>query len=345
MMKKLLIVVLCLGIVSVACVAIDWYMNNRMPYAEKDVSFYVYPGDTPEDVLNTLKDKGLASDVSRLSGVFRSKKVADYMKPGYYRVQKGRPCVYVARMLNNGWQTPVNLTLSGTMRRTGDISRKIANQMAADSASISALLDDREFMDSLGFSRENVLALFIPDTYQVYWTASPRDIIMRLKKEYDSYWTEENLAKADSLHLSPMEVSTLASIVESETNHIPEMPLIAGVYLNRLRIGMPLQADPTVAFCFDFKPERILKMHLEVDSPYNTYRRRGLPPGPICVPGRASLDAVLNPDFGNGNLYFCANRDFSGTHVFAGTIGEHNVNARAFQEELSRRHREKLNQK
>lgn len=342
-MKKILMAFLSGAVVAApAAVFINLYMSNRMSNIRETVSFYVRPGDTPEDVLDLLEGKDAVSRPSNLAKVFRTKKVAEYIKPGYYVLEKGRPSVYVARMLNNGWQTPVNLTLSGTMRRVGDISRRIACQMAADSASINGLLDDRAFMDSLGFPSGHELSLFIPDTYQVYWTACPREIISRMKKAYDAFWSDDNLRKADSLGLTALEVSTLASIVVAETNFVQEMPLVAGVYLNRLRIGMRLQADPTVAFCFDYRPERILKKHLEADSPYNTYKHPGLPPGPICVPSRESLEAVLNPDCGGGNLYFCANPDFSGKHIFAKTLKEHNVNARAFQNELTRRHREKI---
>ena len=169
------------------------------------------------------------------------------------------------------------------------------------------------------------------------------DVLDKQKAAWDAFWTPERDTKAKALRLSRQEVSVLASIVKAESNHEPEMPRIAGVYLNRLKVGMPLQADPTIAFCYDYKLNRILNKHLEVDSAYNTYTHTGLPPAPICVPTRAALDAVLNPDFGGtwgaGNFYFCANPDFSGTHVFARTLTEHNRNAEAFRAELNRRGR------
>ena len=177
----------------------------------------------------------------------------------------------------------------------------------------------------------------------MYWTDSVDEIFARQKKAWDAFWTADNDAKARALNLTRQQVSTLASIVKGESNHEPEMPRIAGVYLNRLKVGMPLQADPTIAFCYDYQLNRILNRHLSVDSPYNTYIHAGLPPGPICVPTRAALEAVLNPDFGGvwgaGNFYFCANPDFSGTHVFARTLAEHNRNAAAFRAELDRRSR------
>ena len=187
-----------------------------------------------------------------------------------------------------------------------------------------------------------MFALLMPATYEMYWTASAEDFLDRQKQAYDAFWNSDNDAKAEALGLSRLEVSTLASIVDAETNHDEEMSLIAGVYLNRLRLGMPLQADPTVAFCFDYKLTRVLNKHLQVDSPYNTYKYPGLPPGPICVPSRAALEAVLNPDYGGapgrGNLFFCANPDFSGTHVFARTLSEHNRNAAAYRRALASRY-------
>jgi UPF0755 protein len=181
-------------------------------------------------------------------------------------------------------------------------------------------------------------------------------ILDKQKAAYDAFWTPENLKKASVQRLSQKEVSVVASIVKAESNHEPEYPSIAGVYLNRLRQGIRLQADPTVAFCYDYTLNRILFKHLEVDSPYNTYRHEGLPPGPICVPTRAALQAVLDADYGagagpgagepgsGGNLYFCANPDFSGTHAFAKTLTQHNANAAAFQRELNRRAAKKRRQ-
>lgn len=258
------------------------------------------------------------------------------MQPGRYVVKPSSSSVYVARMLNNGWQTPTRLVLSGTMRRKGDIARKIGNQMLVDSAEVAAALDDDALLAKYGFNSTNVFSLFIPDTYEMYWTASVEEILQKQKDAYDAFWTPENVAKAEKLGLTKEEVSIVASIVKGETNYEPEMPSVAGVYLNRLRIGMLLQADPTVAYCFDYEPNRILLRHLQVDSPYNTYKYPGLPPGPITVPTKACLNAVLNPD-PHDYLFFCANSDFSGTHKFASTLSEHNRNARDFQAALNRR--------
>lgn len=243
-------------------------------------------------------------------------------------------------MLTHGWQTPGKMTLSGTIRTKTRLAQKIAAQMMADSASIAQALDSAEFLQPYGFTPENVFAMILPDTYQMYWTASVREIFDRLKKEYDTFWTPERLDKAKAQKLNQMQVSVLASIVSGETLKSFEYPRIAGVYLNRYRKGMRLQADPTVAFCFNYEPDRILKKHLKVDSPYNTYKYAGLPPAPINVPPKACLEAVLSPE-NHKYLYFCASPDFDGTHRFAVTYSEHQKNARAFQRELTRRRSQK----
>lgn len=337
-MKKILLLVAVAIVAIVVFVGWNWFRDNRMPNFGGKTELYVVPGMTAQDVLDSLSAKTLS--MKSLERTFVSKQVAEYLTPGYYVVTSRNSSAYVARMLNNGWQSPVILTLSGTMRLCDDIARKISNQLMMDFDTVRKALDDKELLSEYGFNPKTAFALFQPDTYQMYWTASMKDVFDKQKAAYDAFWTEENDAKAKKLGLSRMEVSTLASIVSGESNYKPELPKIAGVYLNRLRTGMLLQADPTVAFCFDYKLNRVLHRHLEVDSPYNTYKYAGLPPGPICVPSRDCLEAVLNPDYGGGNIYFCANPDFSGTHVFAKTLSEHSANARAFQAELNRRARQ-----
>ena len=258
--------------------------------------------------------------------------------PGKYVVSPDDPSIYVARMLTHGWQTPQMLTLSGTMRNKGVIAKKISNQMMVDSAAVAGALSDAEFLAGYGFTPEDVFGMILPDTYEMYWTASVEEIFDRLKQEYDAFWTPERLAKAKDQKLTQKQVSVVASIVSGETLKDFEYPKIAGVYLNRYRKGMKLQADPTVCFCFDYKLDRVLKKHLTVDSPYNTYKYAGLPPAPINVPPKACLDAVLNPDK-HGYIYFCASPAFDGTHRFAVTYTEHMKNARAFQKELTARRR------
>jgi UPF0755 protein len=273
---------------------------------------------------------------------FAKMEVESKVKPGRYVIEPSATSIYAARMLVFGWQTPQNLTLSGTIRNKGVLAKKISMQMMVDSASVADALYDEDFLAGYGFNSENVFAMVLPDTYQMYWTASVEEIFDRFKKEYDAFWTDARKDKAKKQGLTPMQVSIMASIVSGETLKNFEYPVIAGVYLNRYRKGMKLQADPTVCFCFDYKLDRVLKKHLTIDSPYNTYKYVGLPPAPINVPPKACLDAVLNAENHN-YIYFCASPAFDGTHRFAATYSEHMKNARAFQKELTARRKAKKN--
>ena len=331
-MKRTSIIAASIIVILSAVFALRWYTDNRRPNFSEPHVLYVYPDMTADQVLDSLSS--VAKRPRSLARAFDKMEVAAKMKPGRYVIEPSSPSIYVARMLNFGWQTPQKLTLSGTIRKKGVLAEKISRQMMVDSASVAQALDSAEFLASYGFTPENVFAMFLPDTYQMYWTASVTDIFDRMKKEYDAFWTPERQEKAAAQRLTPLQVSVVASIVSGETLKDFEYPLIAGVYLNRYRKGMRLQADPTVAFCFDYEPDRILKKHLTVDSPYNTYKYAGLPPAPINVPPKACLDAVLNPS-DHRYIYFCASPDFDGTHRFAVSYNDHLKNARAFQRALT----------
>ena len=317
-----------------------YYTDNRKPNFEKEYVLYVYPETDAQTVLDSLEAGAKVKNMRSLARVFRKMEVAEKMKPGKYVVGTTSPSVYVARMLVFGWQTPQNMTLSGTIRSKGRLAKKIAVQMMVDSAAVDAALNDSAFLAQYGFTPENVFGMIVPDTYQMYWTASVKEIFDRFKKEYDAFWTPERDAKARKQNLSRMQVSVLASIVSGETLKDFEYPRIAGVYLNRYRKGIKLQADPTVCFCFNYELDRVLRKHLTVDSPYNTYKYAGLPPAPINVPPKACVDAVLNPE-SHKYIYFCASPAFDGTHRFAVSYTEHMRNAREFQRELTARRRAK----
>jgi UPF0755 protein len=302
----------------------------------REAVIYVYPETSVDEVYAALINEAGVKRPYSLDRAFKDKQVETYLQPGRYEIKPEYTSVYVARMLNNCWQSPAKLVLSGTMRKNAQLAAKISSQLMIDSLDVIKALENKDLLSNYGFTPRDVFSLFIPDTYEMYWTASVEDILQKQKDAWDAFWTPENVAKAEKQGLTKEQVSILASIVKGETNYEPEMPSVAGVYLNRLRIGMPLQADPTVAFCFDYQPTRILNRHLQVESPYNTYRHPGLPPGPIAVPTKACLNAVLNPD-PHDYLYFCANADMSGTHAFARTLPEHMRNARAFQAALDRR--------
>lgn len=311
-----------------------WLRNNRLPAFYGDSEVYVRDGTTPDDVIAQIKAQGGVRWEQALREVFRQKEVARYITPGHYRVKANYSCVYVARMLNNCWQTPIRLTIGGGLRLKSELAASVGRQMRVDSAEVARALADEVFLRKYGYTPESVYSMILPDTYEIYWDATLTDIFTLLKKERDKFWNEERKAKAKNLRLTPEQVSILASIVACESNHVPEYPQLAGVYINRYRKGMRLQACPTVAFCFDFKPSRILKKHLQVKSPYNTYTHAGLPPGPICFPSKAAIDAVLNADTASGYLYFCASTAFDGTNVFSKTYSEHQIKARAYQRAL-----------
>lgn len=317
-------------------VAGRYFSDNRRPNFSNDYVLHVYPEMTAQDVMDSLVAGAGVLRPKSLERTFRKMAVEQNLKPGRYVVDKSSTSIYVARMVVFGWQTPQNLTLSGTIRSKGVLAKKIGMQMMVDSASVHAALEDDEFLSQYGFSSEDIFAMILPDTYQMYWTADVKAIFDRLKKEYDAFWTPERLSKADAQGLTRKQVSVVASIVSGETLKPFEYPVIAGVYLNRYRKGMKLQADPTVCFCYDYKLDRVLKKHLQIDSPYNTYRYAGLPPAPINVPPKACIDAVLDPDR-HGYMYFCASPDFDGTHRFAVRYSDHLKNARAFQRELTAR--------
>ncbi len=306
------------------------YYDRKVPNFTGEMDLYVYPGMEPDGVCESILSSGLVKSPASLKRVFKDVKT---LKVGHYRLDANCSSIYVARMLHLGWQTPITLTLSGAIRTPGVLARKIGSQMMVDSAAVASFAC---CADSIGLDPALLFTRIIPDSYQMLWTAPVKDIFARLFKERDAWWTAARVTAASAQGLTPEEVSTLASIVSGETNYEPEQPTIACVYLNRLRTGMKLQADPTVAYCYDYEPRRILRWMLEVDSPYNTYLHYGLPPGPICCPPKSCLEAVLKPDK-HDYLYFCADPSFNGSHRFASSYTEHLQNARAFQRALTER--------
>ena len=337
--------IIFLVMVSIAGTVIvgRWYTDNRRPNFTEKYVLFVRPETSVTQVMDSLVSGAGVVRPRSLKRAFEQEKVAEKMKPGRYVIDPSFTSVYVARMVGNGWQTAGKLTLSGTIRTKGRLAQRIASQMMVDSASVAQALDSAEFLAQYGFTPENIFAMILPDTYYMYWTSSVKEIFDRLKKEYDAFWTPERLEKAKAQKLTQMQVSVLASIVSGETLKGFEYPRIAGVYLNRYRKGMKLQADPTVAFCFNYEPDRILKKHLQVDSPYNTYKYVGLPPAPINVPPKACLDAVLSPE-SHKYIYFCASPDFDGTHRFAVSYNDHLKNAKQFQRALTKRNKERAAQ-
>ncbi len=298
--------------------------------------FYIHSGSDLQGVLDSLEKKGLIKDRRSLEWLSLRKNYHNNIRPGRYRLTGGMNNNELINMLRSGNQVPVNVVFI-SQRKVEDIASAVAGQIEADSAAIVNLINDSEFIESAGFNANTIPALFIPNTYEMYWNVSAMQFINRMITEYERFWNEERERKRRETGLTRVEVSTMASIISEETTKIDEMPVIAGVYINRIKRGMRLQADPTIKYAIgDFTVNRILTVHLNTESPYNTYRYAGLPPGPIAVPPVQAIDAVLNAEH-HDYLYFCAKEDFSGYHRFAKTLAEHNRNARLYQNALNQR--------
>ncbi|MBR5703756.1 MAG: endolytic transglycosylase MltG [Bacteroidales bacterium] len=333
-LKRLLAGVLVAIVVVGGGKAWTWLSDNKLPNVKMGRDLFVYPDTTPADVLAQLDS--CVRRPGSLKRAFEEHQVATYIQPGHYMVKAGQTSAYISRMLNNCWQTPVQLRIPA-VRLKSSLAKSISSQMMVDSATVAEALINDQILGRYGFSSATAFSLFIPDTYEVYWTDSVDDIFARQKKAWDAFWTADNIAKAKRLGLSKLQVSILASIVKGESNLPKDYPKLAGVYINRLKKGMKLQACPTVAFLLNYETTRILNKDLQIDSPYNTYKYAGLPPGPIAVPGKEYLNAVLNPDTSSGYLFFCADPSFDGSHRFARTYSEHMKNSRDYQAALAAR--------
>jgi UPF0755 protein len=258
------------------------------------------------------------------------------LKPGRYEVAAGMSNYRLVRLMASGQQKPMDITFKYAERKA-DLVRFWCTRLEADSNELMELLNDASIFEDIGLDTINSVSLFIPNTYNFYWNTPAEDLLLRMKREYITFWDEGRKAKAASLKLTPKQVSILASIVQKETFQKSEMPVVAGVYYNRLQKGMPFQADPTILFALNDKTiRRVSGVMLKQVSPYNTYLYTGLIPGPICVPSVQAIDAVLNLQR-HHYLYFCAKEDFSGYHNFATTFAQHQLNARKYQRELNRR--------
>lgn len=334
-MRKKTILGLCAGVVVLlAAAAVCLYVQFKGNAVEREHELFVSSrasyGMLTDSLLPAIRHHAAFRCYARRLGLEQG------FKPGHYVLRPGMSVLQIVRMLKLGLQTPVPVTLQN-VRTPAQLARRLSRQLDADSTAWMEVLTSPKMAQEVGFDSVTLFSMFIPDTYEFYWTVSPQDFVLRMKREYDRFWTPERDARRKRSGLSRLEVMTLASIVYEETRQTDEMPRIAGVYINRLRRGMPLQADPTVKYAMqDFGLRRILHKHLKYPSPYNTYINKGLPPSPICMPGKSAIEAVL--DFEEHDyLFFCARPTFDGYHNFARTLGEHNRNARAYSAELNRR--------
>lgn len=311
------------------------------PAVPKGLSSYILMVPTNSDydaVVDSLEQKGFVSD-TEMFHLFaeRMNYIKNPMRAGRFELKPGWSMIELIRHLRGGQQAPVQLVLHNE-RLPEQVAAKAALFIEPDSLDIWQLMQDEAYLESIGYTPEILMSLFIPNTYEVFWTTTPKGFLERMIKEHDAFWAKDNrLAKAEALDLSSAEAYTLASIVEKETLVNTERTRMAGVYLNRIKLGIPLQADPTAVFATrDFDTPRVTNYHTQFDSPYNTYMYAGLPPGPISMASIGSIDAVLNRE-DHDYLYFCAKGDGSGLHNFAKTLSQHNRNAQIYRDNLKRR--------
>jgi UPF0755 protein len=302
----------------------------------KNQVIYIPTGSSYVQVLDTLESNLKIKNTKVLRWVGNKKNYPVLIKPGRYVIGKNLSYNELFNILRSGRQAPVKITFYN-IRTLNQLAGKIGSQIEADSSEIISFLSDDSNFISDGFKKENIIALFIPNTYELYWNTDAKALYNRMLKEYRLFWNDQRLAKAKDKGLDPKEVSILASIIDDEVIKPDDKPRIAGVYLNRLKRGIPLQACPTIKFALnDFTITRVLYVHLQTDSPYNTYKHRGFPPGPIGCASIEGIDAVLNAEQSD-YLYFAAKADFSGYHNFSRTLAEHNRYAAMYQKELNKR--------
>jgi UPF0755 protein len=340
MYKKILAAIILLVFLAGAVVTFLAYTIVFQPNVDlqgrESMHFYIPTGSTWEDVLSRLDSEGIIRNTGSFAFLAERKNYPSRVLPGRYRLYSRMGNNELINLLRSGRQDPVKVTFNN-IRTREQLAGTLGKQLEADSLSIIRLLNDPGLLETYGKTPETAALLFIPNTYEFFWNASARQILDRMHREYQAFWNDTRQKKAGEIGLSPVEAGILASIVERETSKTDEMARIAGVYINRLRRNMPLQADPTVVFAVgDFSITRVLNRHLEIDSPYNTYRYRGLPPGPISLPEPGVIDQVLQYE-NHQYLYFCARDDFSGYHAFARTYSEHLANARRYHQALNQR--------
>ena len=340
--KSKLVVWLVLIILFIFALAFGYWLfrtvmsPNVVTPDGKEVAVYIPTGSTYEDVQSILSEANILVNPKTFNWVAQKKEYPKNVRPGRYIMKDGMSNNQLVNMLRGGLQSPVKVSFNN-IRNVDMLAGRIATQIEADSASISDLLHNENYINQLGFNNYTIPALFLPDTYEFYWNTNAEGFVVRMFQEHNKFWNEERKQQAQAKGLTPIQVSTLASIVNKETNMSDEMPIVAGVYLNRLKNNWLLQADPTLIFAWnDYSIKRVLDRHKEIESPYNTYKYLGLPPGPICIPSITAIKAVLNAE-DHHYFYFCAKEDFSGYHNFAKTLAEHNRNAAKYQQALNQR--------
>lgn len=311
-------------------------INPNVRINEEQMSLYIYSEDNFETIKEKLYSDSIIVNKRTFEWLAKKLEYPQYIKSGHYIIQDGMNNNKLLNLLRSGSQTPVNFTFNN-IRTIEQFASRVDEQLELDSLSLLQSLNDNKTIEEMGFDKYKRAALFIPNTYELYWNISSEDFVEKMIDEYNRFWNENRRQKAKDINLTPIEVSILASIVDKETTKTSEMPRIAGVYLNRINKNWLLQADPTLVFALgDFEIKRVLDVHKEIESPYNTYKYVGLPPGPICIPSIAAIDAVLDAEK-HKYFYFCAKDDLSGYHVFARNMSEHNANAERYRKALNKK--------
>lgn len=337
-MKKLIIILSAITITALLLLAAATWVVMLKPNiaAESSGKILISTGAGYNSVIDTLVSKKVLKNKSTFLMVSRMKHYDKSVKPGCYVLTRGMGNNTILNILRSGRQTPVKVTFNN-VRTLSDLAYKVGGQIEADSLSLIQFLSNPRNYSEDGYTPETIISVFIPDTYEFYWTTTPESFYKRMLSENETFWSSSRIEKARALNMTPVEISILASIIDDEVRMNDEKPRIAGVYLNRLRIGMPMQACPTIKFALnDFTIRRVLDAHLTVESLYNTYKYKGLPPGPVRCPSKSSIDAVLNAEK-HEYLYFAAKADFSGYHHFSRTLAEHNRYADEYHRELNKR--------
>ncbi len=330
----------CLAVIAAV---VYYYFFSAMLVGNETRYVYIDNDDTIDSVCTKLSEVSKSSAMTGFQTLVRHSKYAENIRTGRYAVRPGEGSFVVFRHLKNGLQTPVNLVVP-SVRTMDRLAAELSKKLMVDSAAICQALSDEATCQKYGYDTATIAAMFIPNTYDIYWNVSVEKLLERMQKENHKFWNSERTQKAKGMQLSPIEVSTLASIIDEETANDGEKPMVAGMYYNRLMLrnaeypnGMPLQADPTIKFAWKrFDLKRIYNNLLSIKSPYNTYKNPGLPPGPIRIPSIAGIDAVLN-HVHHDYIYMCAKEDFSGTHNFARTYQEHLQNAKRYSQALNQR--------
>jgi UPF0755 protein len=334
--NKIILSVAAIIICAVILLIYSILFGYNVKPSNQKANLYIPSGSTYIQVLDTLTANLDIKNYKIFGWIAAKKRYPDLIKSGRYVIDREITYNGLINLLRSGNQTPVKVTFNN-VRYLTDLARKVGGQIEADSAELIEFLKNPENYSNDGFTREDVISVFIPNTYEFFWNTDAKGFYERMHKEYSRFWNDERLNKAKALNLSQTEVSILASIIDDEVTKADEKPRIAGVYLNRIRRRIPLQACPTIKFALnDFSITRVLNEHLTVNSPYNTYKYRGFPPGPIGCPTIEGIEAVLNAE-NHDYLYFAAKADFSGYHNFSRTLSEHNRYAAEYQRELNRR--------